>query len=921
LQFSTGRQGYGSFEPPYTSIDQTDWTGGLGQLKYTDTSKFYDSYNMWTLTPDVLMPAPLWRFAKGVCSASADPAVPAPENIWMPGDTLTAGGSRNTTVSWQSMAGNDNSQYLAHKFTTIDKGAGAWGEVDRIWLLMKFNKSTAGAYPGALRVSVYTDNSNPNTEVANSSATLTLTSALEPRATPEGELVGQLVCFEIAQETLTGATDYWVVIKCADADRTDGTAGYFEIAYGDNGGTAARSSDGSSWTATNARTFFYALHSADLGYDAKIHFQEYKRQLYCVTEPPDGTDGKVYMNGDRGVATGTSTTSLLKDTTKSWTNDEWNGCWVHIWNGTGEGQFRKIVDNTSTDLIVYDAAETHSLGKGRLFDVTPTAGAADTGSEYNILGSDTWIEVTPSTQSGEPLVFEVSGPFTDTLTLWGMFYIAQGEKGYLFKVREYNDSGTWKNFHYTNSDANSCEYDGTNYALFLEKTYDPVNENKIWVARNLAPGEWASATQTSVYSADDVLWPNDLALSNPIPIGTRDYLITGMTKYNNRLWVGKEDSVWYVDFDGTYNRAYPLDVGLDAISSPNNCKAMAAQDLYLYFNFSHSVERMYGGTLDDVGPWRGAGLIERATGDIVHLEPSLGWIFGALDGESNKQSSLLAYQFGWHTLFRAPTVVLDANFGGRNANPRIRSCHWQSISGEDSLHRLWFEMGGYIMFMDMPSASLNPAQDSNMYFAPESYVVQSHQDAGYAELEKYYGKGRIVCNATDGTIAMDYDVNPDLYNLSWAKATASAANADPSHEYSFGATEGSGQSRKRNAMVRTRISTSTINDSSKNNILAVVLDAFARKPVKYNWEMRIKLKDNAKTLTGAEDHTNDALMDQLRTWSGQAQALTMRSADFHADNSGAGRTVVVEPPGPFREAWNKAKQKLFGYATVTLREL
>jgi hypothetical protein len=223
------------------------------------------------------------------------------------------------------------------------------------------------------------------------------------------------------------------------------------------------------------------------------------------------------------------------------------------------------------------------------------------------------------------------------------------------------------------------------------------------------------------------------------------------------------------------------------------------------------------------------------------------------------------------------------------------------------------------MFMDMPKASLNPAQDSNMYLAPESYVVQSHMDAGYAELEKYYGKGRIVCNSESGDTAtntglfMDYDVNPDTYNLSWVNATKT--DNDPSYEYDLL------QSRQRNAMIRTRISNKEISLSYKNNILAVILDAFARKPVKYNWEMRIKLKDNAKTLTGAEDHTNDALMDQLRTWSGQAQALTMRSADFHADNSGAGRTVVVEPPGPFREAWNKAKQKLFGYATVTLREL
>jgi hypothetical protein len=156
------------------------------------------------------------------------------------------------------MQGSDNSQYLAHKFTTNDLGAGAWDDLLRFWLLLKFNKSSAGAYPGALRASIYSDNSNPNAEVTNSDVTLTLTATLEPLAMPEGEKVGQLVCFQVGvKPTLSGATDYWIVVKCADADRVAST-GYWEIAYGDQGGTAARSSDGSSWTATDARAFFYA---------------------------------------------------------------------------------------------------------------------------------------------------------------------------------------------------------------------------------------------------------------------------------------------------------------------------------------------------------------------------------------------------------------------------------------------------------------------------------------------------------------------------------------------------------------------------------------------------------------------------------------------------------------------------------------
>ncbi|MHC4808377.1 MAG: hypothetical protein ACYTBX_19260 [Planctomycetota bacterium] len=496
--------------------------------------------------------------------------------------------------------------------------------------------------------------------------------------------------------------------------------------------------------------------------------------------------------------------------------------------------------------------------------------------------------------------------------------VAQGEKGYLFHMREYNDSGTWKNFHFTNSDTNSCNYDGTNYALFLERTHDPVNENKIWVARNLAPGEWASATQTSVYHADDVLWDNDLTLSNPIPIGTRDYLITGMTIYNNRLWVGKEDSVWYIDFDGSYNRAYPLDVGLDAISSPNNCKAMAAQDLYLYFNFSHSVERMYGGTLDDVGPWRGAGLIERASGDIVHLEPSLGWIFGALDGGSQKQSALMAYQFGWHNLFRAPSIQMG-EFKPQSDNPRIRSVHWQSISGQDALHRLWFEMGGYLMFMEMPSASLNPAQDSNMYLAPESYVVQSHMDAGYAELEKHFEKARHVSYKDGGQLYLDWDADPNPFSFSWTNATQT--DSAPSYEYDI--SESGTSSRKRGIMLRTRISTNTISDSTSNNVLAIIADTFARTPVKMQWTFPVRLQRGGETLDDMPDHDPETLYNALFLLSTRAEECTLKSVVPWMDNdpnTSTNYTVVVEPMPMKYDFWDEKNNWVDGTVIIKIAQ-
>ncbi len=900
LQFSTGRQGYGSFEPPYTSIDQVDWTGGFGQLRYKDVSKFYDSYNMWSLTDGTLMPAPCWRFAKNMnTTASA-----TPENTHMPGDRMKSafGLADATDVVWKTLTGT--SRYYATQFTTDDTY-----DPSDLWLFLKYFKHTDASLPGTLNVAIYTDtgSNSPSTLVTN--ALVALTAANIPKAAPEGDMIGQLICFNFATApSLSTGTNYWVIVYAADTDGD--TTGYWQIAYTDDTGQVygqeyKDSSAGSSW-ATSSGPAFYRLHEAIK--DARLHFVEYKNGLYACSEPLDGTAGQIYRNGDRGVSTGTSSTSTLEDTTKSWNTSAWKfGGVAHVWNGTGQGQFRKITANDANTLTISPN-----------WDITPVQGGTDVGSEYTIIGSANWHNVTPS-GTGAKIP---ASPITDAMTLWGILYIAMGEKDNLHRVREYNDNGSpgvWTTFWGGNSatavfGTNVAAEETSNNALFLAVAPDPKNEYFVWYARNENPAEWTGTDQTSVRKADDVTWGTDLSFTyNVVPVGTRDHLITGITMYNGMLFIGKEDGIWYVDFDGTFDRVHPLQVGLSAMSEPTNCRMMFAKDLYLYFNWSNSVERLYGATLQDVGPWQGAGMVERARGPIVDGIPVIGWEFMAVDGGPDGQSSIIASNGrGWHTLFRAPSRVLSA-FSGSNANPRIRSLHWQSIPGKDSTNILWWEFGGQIMFMRFPRASLNPSQDSNVDLAPESFVVHSEMDTGYAELEKYFGKGRHVCNNVSGELNLDYDTNANPFSFSWTNA----ARTDDAPSYSYAI----GDSRKRNIFLRTRISTENIDDPSVNNIQALVLDAFARKPVKYNWEMKIDLSDNRNTITGDIDFTQDTIMDQLAEWSGWAQAIAFRCTDSFADDSGSGRTVVVEPPNIFRSVWNKIMRIFKGTATVTLREL
>ncbi len=53
-----------------------------------------------------------------------------------------------------------------------------------------------------------------------------------------------------------------------------------------------------------------------------------------------------------GTATGTQTSSTLQDTTQSWTTNQYQNMIVRITGGTGSGQVRKIVSNTSNTLTI-----------------------------------------------------------------------------------------------------------------------------------------------------------------------------------------------------------------------------------------------------------------------------------------------------------------------------------------------------------------------------------------------------------------------------------------------------------------------------------------------------------------------------------------------------------------------------------------
>ncbi|KKK69179.1 hypothetical protein LCGC14_2936630, partial [marine sediment metagenome] len=375
-----------------------DWSGGMGQQYFRDTSKFLDSYNMWTLTEGIFLPAPLARYVKGLRA----------ENVFLPNSQHLITDDINKTnhgLIWSSLTGTE--AWRGNAFLTTEAYS-----VAEIWLFLRYFGT-----PPQLTVELRANSSSlPGSVITN--GTINTSAATLADIMPEGEGIGQWVCFNLdTAASINNSTIYHIAV--GNTEDGSPSTNYWQIGSAAQSATTntfrTKSSDGSSWSSDGSSVMYHRVLASLT--DAKVHFTEYKNQIYACTEPADGSAGKIYMQGDRGVATGTSTANKLVDTTQSWSNDQYLNAYLHIFNGTGEGQVRRIVDNTSTELIVYDSSETELIGTGTPFEITPIQGGTDTGSEYVIVGTEHWQNVTPTNST-----FTITKPITDVLVLWGVMY-------------------------------------------------------------------------------------------------------------------------------------------------------------------------------------------------------------------------------------------------------------------------------------------------------------------------------------------------------------------------------------------------------------------------------------------------------------------------------------------------------------------
>lgn len=569
-----------------------------------------------------------------------------------------------------------------------------------------------------------------------------------------------------ASQSITGGTLYHIVLI---GDSADNSNNHWEVGGDSSGTTGKRSSAGSTWTAITFDSFYY-IAEADV---ARTFFSfTLNEAFYVVDKKDDGAVSQLWINGDRGKATSVSSSSLT-DTARAWTTNRWAGAFVKIVSGTGVGNIREIASNT-----------------GNTLTITGDAWALDTTSQYIIYGTEWFTEITST-----GLTVVQSEPVNSN----NIIYFPQGQ----VETRAMVWTGT----------AYAFSNDGTNKAYFLEvlsaqgstllaMAYNDTNRKYVALG---TPTAWANPPTAVTYGTQK-------------DIGSGGYNITGLNQKDGLLYIFKEDSVF--NMDKNLNTAM-LQGGLDKTPFDKNGVGNIAHQHFIFFSWMHSVIRVYGTSLDDVGQdWSGYGLPEGREGVFSSFDSYTSLLIAGVDANTGTSSVLGFDGVGWHEILRA-----------YDSNKRIRMVKVQVNPG--TRNRTWVDCGGDFIFQEMPFLKGSPRLDSGVRYMHESVIESGAIDMGTASgLPKYVKEIAVFCKNLGGgnEIQLDYQVDDDVHTSNWTPASALFESPE---SVSFVGLE---DIRKFAYRLRIRCG----DNASPPMVEGVVPNGFARTPFKIVWTVRCR---------------------------------------------------------------------------------
>jgi hypothetical protein len=799
--------------PPLERVYLNSFHAGRGFDKFIpDQFGFYQSYNGWSTTPGKYHATLLQKWGRGLRNVDFN----------MP----DANG-----VTWKPLVGS--TKYLSVSFV-----ASASYNAEKIVLLIrkKVPAGTVGA-PGTLTVELRENaGGNPGTLMQTVAIT----------ADDVADVISEYYEFDLSPEAIANATTYHVVVYGDTGDKKESC---WEIGC-DIGAAGKRSDNGSSWTATTFSPYFRVTDADPL--------RQYKPfvldgALYLTAIYDDGvTNSKLYLNGNRGRATGTQTSTTLQDTTHGaygatvLPTDRFKDAFIRITKGTGRGQVRQITANNGDTYTVSPA-----------WGITPVSGS----SEYVVYACDWFVEITPTgfgVVTGNPIIQNK------------IVYFPQGDGVAIRKMQiNYADADV----HEFGSETATNQ----NKAYFLETGFDTAKgEPNIWRANQFdTSGSTPNAKAISVSRASSapnrtpVAFSADLLFAESVLTGDNTNLITNIHFHENTLYVFKEDGLYIVQND----QAALVRLGVETAPDVDNGRtAVTAGDKQLYIAFRNDVYLISGGGAYSTG--LKVNMPSNLTGPVVDLEAAEGWVFAAINGGNNNYSSVM--------MFALDTKTWREHLRSYALGRRIRNVQWQNCP--ETRPRLWIDVGGEMMYQEFPISGVRPYDDKEIKYQHETVIELPTIDLGTTD-PKYFAVLTVTSQglASEGdtesghVIVVECQTDNDIGTNKWEHVDYIKVSPTAQVEMARGS--------KR--MIRPRLRLISNEAADPVIVETIGLSLFTRNRLAHEWTMQFPIRGDDE-----EQNSTDLLM-ALREMYAKAESLTMYSRFTLFDNRKV--TLADEP--------------------------
>ena len=626
---------------------------------------------------------------------------------------------------------------------------------------------------------------------------------------PDVDLIGNMWHVTIPATLLTNLTPYWIKVYGAGAE--DDADNHWMIGAEDGQNLTFVSPSGTAWSLAQVDLYYRLLADAPIYRPKFFVFRDSTFMLLNTGAAP-----KLYINGWRGKAT-SGTVVRITDTAQAWTVDELVGLTAYVRSGAGAGaaSYRTIASNDATSFTV--SADWPAV--------------TDTSTEYVILGSNRWIEVT-----GTGLTADV----TSIAVINNIVYFCMGDD---VLIRRMAGAGAY-----------SWANETSNKASFLVTVRDATNGNEVWRAVN------ADAPYIQKSPVQD--WGTDLAFTTASKVEFKDSLgkITNIVEYGDvrALWIFREATVFEM------RNAAPYEIPLRemrALRSKDNGSALLIHNIYLYFNLGSGMERYYDNTLDDVGPNRDEGLPAERQGIVSAMAGYPGLYFVAVDAGTTGYSSVLVNNgSGWHEFYRAPAI-----------GQRILGLTFQPIPGP-SLDRLWITVGADVIWLPFPSMTIYPYRDPAFRYSHECALTTGWMYEGLMDVWKTYDSVKIFAEGLEeGVCWIEVDYMTDQDNV-WHTIDG-AYDQSPVVEQSIGVNGANGK------RIRVRLRILTTDNTKSPRMKTLVVESIQRVPIKYSYAMPVRMRDRDVNKLGILDepiYAEDKL-ELLEEWATQLTPLIMHS--------------------------------------------